>query len=189
MSKIGKKPLKIPEGVTIVIDEDKISVKGPKGELNVPRLSYVLPRFDESAKELRFELQATKKQKQAQSNWGTFRAKVANALEGVTKGFEKTLILEGVGYRITKDGDNLVMNLGFSHPVKYNAKPGVSFEVEKNNILKVKGIDKELVGQVAAEIRNIEKAEPYKGRGFRYENEVIRRKAGKRAVAASGSTT
>ena len=124
--------------------------------------------------------------KQSRSNWGTIRALAANAIAGLTKGFQKTLILEGVGFRINKEGDNLNLSLGFSHPIQYKARPGIIFEVEKNTILKVKGIDKELVGQVTAEIRSLKKPEPYKGKGFRYENEVIRRKAGKKAATASG---
>lgn len=184
MSKIGKKPIKIPEGVTVTIEEERILVKGPKGELAVRRLPYIVPELDEAKKELRFTLQSN--QKQARSNWGTSRALLANAVEGVTKGFTKTLILEGVGYKITKQGEDLSLNIGFSHPVEYKAKPGITFEVEKNTILKISGINKELVGQVAAEIRDIERAEPYKGRGFRYADEVIRRKAGKKAVAAAG---
>ena len=184
MSKIGKQLIKIPEGVTVAIDEEKISMKGPKGELQVRRLPHIRPEFDEVKRELSFAAEAS--HKQARSNWGTLRAHAANAVLGVTKGFEKTLLLEGVGYRITKVGEGLEMTLGFSHPVKYEAKPGISFEVEKNTTLRIKGIDRELVGQVAAEIRGIEKAEPYKGRGFRYSDEIIRRKAGKKAVAASG---
>ncbi|MFH0712773.1 MAG: 50S ribosomal protein L6 [Candidatus Jorgensenbacteria bacterium] len=184
MSKIGKQLIKIPEGVTVAVDEEKILIKGPKGELGVRRIPHVLPEFNEAKKELKFTAEAN--HKQARSNWGTIRAHAANAVEGVTKGFEKTLILEGVGYRIVKVGEGLEMTLGFSHPVKYEAKPGISFEVEKNTTLRIRGIDRELVGQVAAEIRAIEKAEPYKGRGFRYSDEVIRRKAGKKAVAASG---
>lgn len=168
----------------MAIDGEKILVKGPKGELGVRRLPYVTPEFDGAKKELKFALEAN--HKQARSNWGTIRAQASNAVLGVTKGFEKTLIVEGVGYRIMKAGEDLEMTLGFSHPVNYKTKPGISFEVEKNTILKIKGIDKELVGQVAAEIRGLEKAEPYKGRGFRYEGEVVRRKAGKKAVAASG---
>jgi len=185
MSKIGKQPIKIPEGVTVSVDIDKVTVKGSKGELEVRLLPYVKTELDEAARELKFSPESN--HKQARSNWGTIRANVANAVEGVTKGFEKTLIVEGVGYRITKAGEGLEMNLGFSHPVNYEATPGITFEVEKNTILKISGIDKRLVGQVAAEIRGIEKAEPYKGRGFRYSDEVIRRKAGKKAVASGGA--
>jgi large subunit ribosomal protein L6 len=185
MSKIGKQPIKLPEGVTASVDEDKITVKGPKGELEVRLLPYVRPEFDEAARELKFTPEAN--HKQARSNWGTMRANAANAVLGVTNGFAKTLVVEGVGYRITKAGEGLEMTLGFSHPVKYEATPGITFEVEKNTILKISGIDKRLVGQVAAEIRAFEKAEPYKGRGFRYSDEVVRRKAGKKAVASGGA--
>ncbi len=184
MSKIGKQPVKVPENVIIEIEEEKITVKGPKGELEVRRLPHVIPELDKEKKELKFVPEAN--HKQARSNWGTMRSNTANTIQGVTEGFEKTLIVEGVGYRINKEGEGLVMNLGFSHPVNYEATPGITFEIEKNTILKIKGIDKILVGQVAAEIRAIEKAEPYKGRGFRYSDEVVRRKAGKKAVASEG---
>ncbi|MEK7478974.1 MAG: 50S ribosomal protein L6, partial [Patescibacteria group bacterium] len=117
------------------------------------------------------------------SNWGTLRSLLENAVEGVTKGFQKTLILEGVGFRISKQPEGLQLLLGLSHPVLIQKKEGIEFEVEKN-ILRVKGIHKELVGETAAKIRALKKPEPYKGKGFRYENEVIRRKAGKKAGGA-----
>lgn len=186
MSRIGKQLIKVPEGIEIQISEDAILVKSPKDEIRVLRLRGITPHLDVENKELRFVLEGTGKQ--ARSNWGTQRSLTQSAIEGLIKGFEKTLLLEGVGYRITKEGENLVMNLGFSHPVLYDAKPGITFEVEKNSILKVKGISKELVGRVAAEIRSLKKPEPYKGKGFRYKGEVIRRKAGKRATTVAGTT-
>ncbi|MCP6720389.1 MAG: 50S ribosomal protein L6 [Patescibacteria group bacterium] len=187
MSRIGKQPIEIPEGIEIQIAEDVILVKNPKGEISVPRLHGITPHLDVESKELRFVLEGTGKQ--ARSNWGTQRSLTQGAIEGLIKGFEKTLLLEGVGYRITKEGENLVMNLGFSHPVRYETKPGITFEVEKNSILKVKGISKELVGRVAAEIRSLKKPEPYKGKGFRYKGEIVRRKAGKRAATTAAGTT
>ena len=180
MSRIGKQVIKIPEGIDIEIAEDAILMKSPKDEIRVLRLHGVTPRLDVEKKELFFILEGTGKQ--AKSNWGTQRSLAQGAIDGLTKGFEKTLILEGVGYRITKEGEGLIMNLGFSHSVQYEAKPGIIFEVEKNSILKVKGINKELVGRVAAEIRSLKKPEPYKGKGFHYKGEVIRRKAGKKAA-------
>jgi len=177
MSKVGRNPIIIPEGVTIQADERQILVKGPKGELKTPVLDGVKAVLNE--KELSFEV--LRNSKQAKSNWGTTRALAANAVKGVQGEFEKTLVLEGVGFRVMKEGEGLVLNLGFSHPVKREKVPGIEFEVEKNNTLKIKGADKSLVGKIAAEIRALKKPEPYKGKGFRYSDEVIRRKAGKKA--------
>lgn len=181
MSKIGKAPITIPSGVTVTISPVAISVKGPGGELSVPRLRGVEPKLE--GQTLTFALVGTGKQ--ARSNWGTFRALVANAVHGITTPFQKKLVLEGVGFRVTKDGNDLVLSLGFSHPVRYAAMPGITFEVEKNSILTIKGSDRAMVGQVAAEIRALKKPEPYKGKGFRYSDEVIKRKAGKKAAAST----
>ncbi|MDO8557379.1 MAG: 50S ribosomal protein L6 [Candidatus Jorgensenbacteria bacterium] len=182
MSKIGKQIIEIPEGVTLDVSENNIVVNGPKGKLEVPLLRGV--RSIREGNTIRFEL--INDTKQTRSNWGTVRALVANAVEGLVKGFEKKLILEGVGFKVTKEGEDLTMSLGFSHPVKYKKPEGVSFEVEKNSIVKISGFDKALVGQVAAEIRELKKPEPYKGKGFRYSDEVIQRKAGKKAAATAG---
>ncbi len=183
MSKIGKLPIIIPEGITATIDGGTVYVKGAKGEASIPVLQGVGATLENGT--LTFILQSTSKQ--ARSNWGTVRALTANAIQGLVKEFEKGLILEGVGYRITKEGEGLTLNLGFSHPVKYDAPKGITFEVEKNSRLKVRGADKALVGQIAAQIRAMKKPEPYKGKGFRYENEVIRRKVGKKAGSGSAS--
>lgn len=180
MSKIGKKPVTIPSGVTVTADEREIVVKKESKELRVPVLSGVKVSMGEG--EITFELM--RNSKQAKSNWGTLRSLVSNAVEGVDKGFEKALILEGVGFRMTKEGEGLMLNLGFSHPVKYEAVPGIAFEVEKSK-LKISGFDKALVGKVAAEIRDLKPVEPYKGKGFRYEGEQVRRKAGKKSVGAA----
>jgi len=181
MSKIGKQPIKIPEGVEVKILENEINVKGPKGELKIQKLKGVGVKVEGNI--ILFSL--LEKNKQAKSNWGTLRALISNAITGVVNLFEKTLILEGIGYRINKDGNDLNLSLGYSHPIIYKAPPGITFEVEKNSILKVKGIDKALVGQVAAEIRALKKPEPYKGKGFRYISESIRRKEGKKASAGA----
>ncbi len=182
MSKIGKQPVKLPVGVSATLDHDVLHLKGAKGELEVKVLSGVKAKIEGDA--VIFE--AVSSSKQARSNWGTTRALAANAILGLAQGFEKTLILEGVGYRVTKEGENLSLALGFSHPIKYPAPAGISFEVEKNSILKIKGLDRQKVGQVAAEIRAMKKPEPYKGKGFHYESEVVRRKAGKKAAATAG---
>ncbi len=167
------------------MSDNTITLKRDKNELEIPRLAGVKVEYDAAKREMNFSL--TNTTKQTKSNWGTLRALTWNAVLGLTKGFEKKLILEGVGYRITKAGEGLEMNLGFSHPVIFKARPGIQFEVEKNTNLKIKGFNKELVGQVAAEIRALKKPEPYKGKGFHYEGEVIRRKAGKKAVATTGA--
>lgn len=181
MSKIGKAPISIPSGVTVTVSPVALVIQGPGGELSVPRLRGVEPKLDNQT--LTFSLVGTGKQ--ARSNWGTFRALVANAVQGVTTPFQKKLVLEGVGFRVTKDGNDLVLALGFSHPVRYSAVPGITFEVEKNSVLTVKGPDRAVVGQIAAEIRALKKPEPYKGKGFRYSDEVIKRKAGKKAAAST----
>ncbi len=142
----------------------------------------IITGLEKSEKEISFQAENLKKQ--TKSNWGTLRSLVANAVTGVAEGFSKKLIIEGVGYRVVKEGNNLNMSLGFSHPVKFEAPIGIIFEVEKNSILTVKGFDKNLVGQTAAKIRAFKKPEPYKGKGFHYEGEVIRRKAGKKAATA-----
>ncbi len=181
MSKIGKKIIIIPAGISVEIDSSVINIKGASGGTSVKVLEGVHPVLNGS--ELSFE--TTRNSKQVRSNWGTMRAITANAIEGLVKNFEKTLILEGVGFRVAKEGEGLILNIGFSHQVPFNAVQGISFEVDKNSRLKISGSDKALVGKVAAEIRSMKKAEPYKGKGFRYSDEVVRRKAGKK----SGSTS
>lgn len=182
MSKIGKLPITIPQGITVTLANDIITVSNGKETLSTPMLRGVTVTIEEN--EVIVALSG--KSVQARSNWGTLRALIANAIEGLSKGFEKTLILEGIGFRIAQEGKNLTLSLGFSHPVKYTAPDSITFEVEKNSKLKVKGNDKQVVGQVAAEIRALKKPEPYKGTGFHYSDEVVQRKAGKKAATASG---
>lgn len=179
MSKLGKKPIKVPQGVEVEEKEGFFYCKGPKGELRV----QILPFLKVQIKEGEVIISPSSLEKQAKANWGTMAALIRNALEGVVKGYTKSLIVEGVGYRASKEGDNLVLHVGFSHPVKFKPPAGIEINVDKNTI-KVGGIDKALVGQVAAQIRKIKKPEPYKGKGIRYEGEVIRRKQGKKAVGA-----
>lgn len=174
MSRIGKLPISIPSGVTITVDSDVITVVGPKGTLTVPHLSDVTVSVDDGV--------ATVVRKDderiAKAQHGLQRALLNNAVEGVTKGFEKKLEVNGVGFRVAANNNELEMSLGFSHPVKYRAPAGVSVTNEKMTII-VSGIDKQAVGQVAAEIRSLKKPEPYKGKGIKYADEQILRKAGK----------
>ena len=174
MSRIGKLPIEIPSGVTITVDSDVITVKGAKGELTVPHLSDVTVTIEEG------QAVVTRKDDEriAKAQHGLQRSLLNNAVVGVTKGFEKKLEVNGVGFRVNGGGQEIEMSLGFSHPVKYKAPEGVQLTVEKMNIT-VTGIDKQQVGQTAAEIRALKKPEPYKGKGIKYADEVILRKAGK----------
>lgn len=174
MSRIGKLPVAIPDGVTITVDADAIVVKGPKGELSTPVLSHVSVKVEDK------ELIVTRAndEKVSKSQHGLVRSLIQNMVIGVTKGFEKQLEVNGVGFRIGGGGQNIEMQLGFSHPVKYQAPQGVDLKVDKMKIT-VSGVDKQQVGQVAAEIRSLKKPEPYKGKGIKYVDEVILRKAGK----------
>ncbi len=174
MSRIGKLPIDVPAGVTITIDTDVVTVKGPKGQLTVPHLSDVTVSLEGT------QAIVTRKNDEfiAKSQHGLQRALLNNAVVGVTKGYEKKLEVNGVGYRINGGGKSIEMSLGFSHPVTYAAKEGISLLVEKMTIT-VSGIDKQAVGQTAAEIRAIKKPEPYKGKGIKYADEVLRHKAGK----------
>ncbi len=174
MSRIGKLPIEIPSGVTITVDSDVITVKGAKGELTVPHLSDVTVSLEDNSAIV------TRKddEKIAKAQHGLQRALLNNAVEGVTKGFEKKLEVNGVGFRVAMSGTDLEMALGFSHPVRYKAPEGVQISTNKMEIT-ISGIDKQKVGQVAAEIRALKKPEPYKGKGIKYADEQILRKAGK----------
>lgn len=174
MSRIGKLPIDIPSGVTITVDSGVITVKGSKGELTVPHLSDVTVKEDDG------KITVTRKDDEriAKAQHGLQRSLLSNAVEGVTNGFEKKLEVSGVGFRVSGGGQEVEMALGFSHPVKYKAPEGVQLAVNKMEIT-VSGIDKQKVGQVAAEIRSLKKPEPYKGKGIHYVGEHILRKAGK----------
>lgn len=180
MSRIGKKPIEIPQGVTVEVTENEVKTKGPKGELK----QAIHPEIKIEVLEGKV-LVAPKAElsKKGRGLWGLYRALVANMVEGVSKGFEKKLEIEGVGFRAAVDADGLTLNLGFTNPVKIKKVEGVAFLVEKN-VITVSGADKEKVGQVAAEIRSQKKAEPYKGKGIKYQGEKIRRKEGKKVVAS-----
>ena len=179
MSRIGRKPIEIPEGVEVKISGNKISVKGPKGSLDFDF------HDDIEAKNSEKEIQVTARRetKQSWALWGLTRMLIANMIQGATKGFEKKLELQGVGYRMATQGKKLNLALGFSHPVEVEVPEGLEARVEKNT-LTTSGIDKQKVGQFAASIRALKKVEPYKGKGFRYAGEIVRKKAGKKAVGA-----
>ncbi len=174
MSRIGKQPIEIPSGVTITIDSDVITVKGAKGELTVPHLSDVTVSQNEGV----LKVERKDDERIAKAQHGLQRALLANAVEGVTKGFEKKLEVNGVGFRVASSNNELTMSLGFSHEVKYKAPEGISLTNDKM-VINVNGIDKQQVGQVAADIRALKKPEPYKGKGIKYADEVLLRKAGK----------
>jgi large subunit ribosomal protein L6 len=174
MSRIGKLPIDIPAGVTITVDSDTVAVKGLKGELTVPHLSDVTVTLDGN------QAIVTRKDDEriAKAQHGLQRALLNNAVIGVTKGYEKKLEVNGVGFRVSGGGNEIELLLGFSHSVKYRAPEGILLTVEKMNIT-VSGISKQAVGQAAAEIRKIKKPEPYKGKGIKYVDEILRHKAGK----------
>jgi len=179
MSRIGKKPIEIPEGVDIKIEGNQIFIKGPKGELKMKFRSEVV--VEKKDKELLVTVkEETKKSK---AFWGLTRTLLSNMIEGVTKGHEKRLEIKGVGYKAAMEGDTLVLNVGYSHQVKIKKIEGIDLAVEKNIII-VSGLDKELVGQTAAEIRKVRKPEPYKGKGIRYVGEYVKIKVGKKAIGS-----
>ncbi len=175
MSRIGKLSINVPDKVSVVISSDKIIVKGPKGELskNVPN-SIKIVQNDKLIQVLPSESISTGKQL-----YGTYRSLIDNMICGVTEGFQKKLELQGVGYRSQVDGKNLILNVGYSHQVKIISPDGIKLSVENNTNIIVAGSDKELVGQIAANIRSIRPPEPYKGKGIRYQGEYVRKKIGK----------
>lgn len=181
MSRIGKKPIEIPQGVNIEIAGNEIKVSGPKGELKQAIRHeikvevkdgkiFVLPKNEEFSKK-------------TAALWGLYRALISNMAQGVSKGFEKKLEIEGIGFKANVEGENLVLNVGFIHPVKIKKPEGINITVEKN-VITVSGFNKQAVGQTAAIIRKAKKAEPYKGKGIKYQGEKIRRKEGKKVVAS-----
>ncbi len=165
----------------VAVGEETVEIKGAAATLTLP----ILAGIKIEKKENEIILTPENETKQTASNWGTMRALLQNAVSGAAKDFSKTLVIEGVGYRANLEGENLILNLGYSHPVKFNVPKGIMVSVEKN-VLNVSGADKQLVGETAARIRKLRKPEPYKGKGIRYANEVVKRKAGKKAVGKAG---
>jgi large subunit ribosomal protein L6 len=177
MSRVGKKPITIPEGVKVKIEDQTVSVEGPKGELS----QEIRPEIKVELKENKIFVSLQKETKQAKAFWGLTRALLSNMVEGVTTGFEKKLEIQGIGFRATVEGEDLLLYVGFSHPVKLKIPQNVKVSMEKN-IISVSGINKELIGQFAATIRKVKPPEPYKGKGIRYLGEIVKRKIGKKVV-------
>lgn len=179
MSRIGKLPVAVPSGVDVKLGDGEVHVKGPKGELRQHVLQHVSLRMEDG----KVLVERKGNAKEHRSAHGLTRTLVTNMIEGVSKGFRKTLEIQGVGYRAAKSGEKVNLTLGFSHPVSYAPPNGITLSVEGTNKIHVDGIDKQQVGQVAAEIRNLRPPEPYKGKGVRYSGEVIRKKLGKAGKA------
>lgn len=180
MSRIGKKEIEIPEKTEVKVDGTTVSVKGPKGEIS----KMFRPVISVEVLGTKINFKPKKTDKFTRSLWGTYSSHVSNMIKGVNDGFEKKLVIEGVGFKAEASGGKIVLNIGFSHPVELAIPDGLEVSVEKNEIM-IKGIDKEKVGQFASDIRKQKKPEPYKGKGIRYEGEVIRRKEGKKAAASA----
>jgi len=184
MSRVGKKPILIPQGVDVKVEGSKVAVKGPKGEAS----REFRPEIEIGMEGDKISLSPQKgkeKLKLVKSLWGLTRMLIFNMIEGVSSGFEKRLEIEGIGFKAEVSGDQFVLNVGFSHPVKLRIPEGLKISVEKNVII-VSGIDKELVGQFSAIIRKTKPTEPYKGKGIKYAGEIVRRKVGKKVAATAG---
>ena len=181
MSRIGKKPIKIPEGVEVKIEGDTVTIKGPKGELS----REVRPEIELKQEKDSILVSPKIETKRTKAFWGLTRALLSNMVKGVTEGYEKKLEIQGLGYKADIEGDDLVLKAGFTHPVKIRTPKRIKITTQKS-IITVSGIDKELVGQTAARIRKVRPAEPYKGKGIKYVGEVVRRKAGKKVTTAAG---
>jgi large subunit ribosomal protein L6 len=181
MSRIGKKIIQIPAGVTIKLEKGKIEVKGPKGALDLD----MHPEIESTLKDQEISFQVKNSSKKSIALWGLMRALVNNMLVGVTEGYQKNLELQGVGFRMSVQGKKIVLALGFSHPVEVEIPQNLEVKPGEGNTLVISGIDKKIVGQFTANLRKLKKAEPYKGKGFRYVGEYVIRKSGKKAVAAT----
>lgn len=182
MSKLAKKPIKIPEGVQVSIADGQVVIKGLKGE----QIVVLHPKVKAEASDGELKVRVSKPEdKRQRALWGTFWSLINNAVKGVTAGFEKKLEVVGVGYKVAVAGPKLTLNVGFSHPVEFEIPKGLEVKAEKNTI-SITGIDKQMVGQFAAIVRSVRKPEPYKGKGIKYSDEIIRRKAGK-VVKAVGA--
>ncbi len=186
MSRIGRMPIEVPSQVAVQIKDGEVAVKGPKGELK----RRVNPEMSVALEGGKLNVTRPSDDKTHRALHGLTRSLLANMVLGVTKGYEKSLEVSGVGYRAEKDGANLVLRVGFTHPVVVKPRPGINFDVDAKNVaIKVSGIDKELVGQTAAEIRHVRPPDAYKGKGIRYAGERIKLKPGKAGKAVGGGKT
>ncbi|MBI2577404.1 MAG: 50S ribosomal protein L6 [Candidatus Wildermuthbacteria bacterium] len=188
MSRIGKKPIEIPAGVQAQIQGQKISVQGPKGTLNLEAHTNLKLKLEDSLISVipaRMDSQG-RIEKDTRALWGLTRALIANMVKGVVSGYEKKLEIEGVGYKAALEGATLVLNVGFTHSIKIVPPQGIVFSVDKN-VIAVNGIDKGLVGEMAAQVRAARPVEPYKGKGIKYVGEFVRRKAGKKTTTSAGA--
>jgi len=178
MSKIGKKNISIPDQITVTVNDKEVVVHGPKGELKTALVKGIKVKVENG------EVSVSRKNnlKQSRANHGLIRSLIANNIVGVKEAYKKTLKLVGTGYRASMAGAGISMTLGFSHPVVVEAVPGISFKLDGNDTIHIEGIDKQLVGQVSANIRGLRPPEPYLGKGIRYSDEVVKRKPGKAAV-------
>jgi large subunit ribosomal protein L6 len=177
MSRIGRKPVTVPKGVTLQLQGHDVAVKGPRGELR----RRLHPDMQIALDKDQFTVARPSEEKRHKALHGLTRTLVQNMVEGVSKGFTKTLEIQGVGYKAEAKPYGVNLIVGYSHPVKYEAPKGIKISVDNNTVVKIEGADKELVGQVAAELRSVRPPEPYKGKGIRYQGEQVRRKAGKTA--------
>lgn len=177
MSRIGKKPIILDANTTAVLDSGVLMVKGPKGELS----RNFKPLINISISDKTITLKPKRNDSLSKALWGTYASHILNMIKGVNKSFEKILKVEGIGFKVEMKGDKLIMNLGFSHPVELQVPTGLEVKTEKDTIT-ISGIDKDLVGQFAAKIREVKKPEPYKGKGIRYIDEVVRKKQGKKTA-------
>jgi large subunit ribosomal protein L6 len=180
MSRLGRKPIDLPEGVEVKVETGSVTVKGKNGELSQEIVGDIQVVLSEDGKQVVIE--RSTEDRPTRSKHGLYRSLIANMVEGVSKGFAKDLLLEGVGYRVAAQGQKLTFALGFCHPIEYWVHPDVKITVDGNTKLKLECFEKQLLGQVAAEIRALRKPEPYKGKGIRYADEVIRKKLGKAAA-------
>jgi large subunit ribosomal protein L6 len=180
MSRLGKQAIELPAGVAVEVSGSDVSVKGPKGELSITVSPDIEVKVDGEAKQV--VVTANGEDRQSKANHGLYRSLLQNMVTGTATGFTKTLLLEGVGYRVVLAGQKLTLSLGFCHTIDYFVNPGVKVTVDGNTTIKLESHDKQLLGQTAAEIRELRKPEPYKGKGIRYSDEVIRKKLGKAAA-------
>jgi large subunit ribosomal protein L6 len=180
MSRIGKLPVAVPSGVNVTLADGEVLVKGPKGELRQSILANVVNVKMEDGKVV---VERKGEAREHRAAHGLTRTLIANMVEGVSQGYRKSLEIQGVGFRVAKSGEKLNLSLGYSHPVVFEAPKGIALSVEGQNKIHVEGIDKQAVGQVAAEIRSLRPPEPYKGKGIRYAGEVVRKKLGKAGKA------